>query len=204
MKTNCPVRYRPSWAQLSNLTHLNLRSNGLTGPVPTELGNLTKLEFLRLAGNQLTGCVPTALQNVADTDFGALGLPFCGATPGASTNDREALVALYNATGGANWTNRTNWLSDEPLDEWHGVTTDESGRVTEVDLRENGLNGRLPSELGNLTNLEELRLFENQLTGPVPSSLGKPDQLAMVESAHQRFQGRHSQRVRSLIKSHIS
>ena len=27
-----------------------------------------------------------------------------------------ALEALYNATGGANWTNNTNWLSDEPLE----------------------------------------------------------------------------------------
>ena len=29
-------------------------------------------------------------------------------------SDREALVALYNATDGPNWTNSTNWLSDEP------------------------------------------------------------------------------------------
>ena len=33
-------------------------------------------------------------------------------------SDRAALVALYNATGGANWTDNTNWLSDEPLSEW--------------------------------------------------------------------------------------
>ena len=28
--------------------------------------------------------------------------------------DREALVALYNATGGPNWTRNNNWLSDVP------------------------------------------------------------------------------------------
>ena len=31
--------------------------------------------------------------------------------------DREALVALYNATEGENWANNENWLSDVPLDE---------------------------------------------------------------------------------------
>ena len=36
--------------------------------------------------------------------------------------DRAALAALYNATGGGNWTNNTNWLSEEPLSEWYGVT----------------------------------------------------------------------------------
>ena len=28
--------------------------------------------------------------------------------------DKAALVALYDATGGANWTTGTNWRSDEP------------------------------------------------------------------------------------------
>ena len=46
--------------------------------------------------------------------------------------DREALIALYNATGGPNWSNNTNWLSDAPLDQWHGVTTDGTGRVARL------------------------------------------------------------------------
>ena len=49
-------------------------------------------------------------------------------------SDREALVALYNATDGPNWHSRDNWLSDMPIDDWHGVTTDPSGRVTELTL----------------------------------------------------------------------
>ena len=43
--------------------------------------------------------------------------------------DRTALVALYNATDGANWTNNTNWLTNEAISEWHGVVTDGEGRV---------------------------------------------------------------------------
>ena len=60
---------------------------------------------------------------------------------GTVATDRAALVALYNATGGANWTNNTNWLTNEALSEWHGVTTDVSGRVTHLALGQNGLTG---------------------------------------------------------------
>ena len=56
------------------------------------------------------------------------------AASGSAETDREALVALYNATDGENWDISDNWLSDAPLGEWDGVTTDDDGRVTELDL----------------------------------------------------------------------
>ena len=40
------------------------------------------------------------------------------------TADRAALVALYNATGGADWTNNTNWLTKGPL----GMVRGRNGR----------------------------------------------------------------------------
>ena len=46
--------------------------------------------------------------------------------------DRAALVALHQATDGPNWKNSANWLSDEPLGEWHGVGVDSLGRVTSL------------------------------------------------------------------------
>ena len=89
-----------------------------------------------------------------------------------SSTDREALVALYNATGGPNWTDNTNWLSDEPLGSWYGVTTDESGRVTELDLFSNQLNGSIPVAVGNLSNLQGLNLSQGLLSGSIPAELG--------------------------------
>ena len=90
----------------------------------------------------------------------------------SASGDRAALIALFTATGGSNWTNRTNWSSDTPIREWHGVTTDANGRVTRLHLHENNLQGPIPLELGNLTNLEELGLFGNGLTGQIPPELG--------------------------------
>ena len=104
--------------------------------------------------------------------FPALGLPSLEPDIPVSPVDRAALAALYNATGGANWANNESWLSDASGNEWHGVTVNRDGRVTRLDLRNNRLTGEIPSELGNLADLEQLSLPDNQLSGEIPSQLG--------------------------------
>ena len=88
-----------------------------------------------------------------------------------SPPDRQALEALYDATGGPSWTNSRNWKTEAPLDQWYGVSTDVSGRVIELNLDNNGLSGTIPSELGKLTNLLTLYVSRNRLTGELTSSL---------------------------------
>ena len=87
-----------------------------------------------------------------------------------TTSDRDALVALYNATDGPNWTypnwiRNHNWLSDKPLDEWYGVTADARDHVIVLRRWSSQLNGELPAELGNLSSIRELNLSRNQLSG---------------------------------------
>ena len=101
--------------------------------------------------------------------------------PTPTETDREALVALYYAgTGGANWFINSNWLSDAPIDEWFGVVTDASDRVTELHLYDNWLSGRIPPELGGLANLEWLGLSGNGLGGEIPPELGNLSNLERV------------------------
>ncbi len=89
------------------------------------------------------------------------------------SRDREALVALYQATNGPNWSNSENWLSDAPLDEWHGISTDYLGRVVRVNLGDNHLNGSIPPEMGQLQNLEFLAIYNERLPGPIPPEIGE-------------------------------
>ena len=95
--------------------------------------------------------------------------------------DRAALVALYEATDGPNWTNNENWLTDAPLGEWHGVWVGDDGRVRRLDLEAKpdwwpwsykNLTGPIPPELGNLASLESLSLSGHDLTGSIPPELG--------------------------------
>ena len=83
-----------------------------------------------------------------------------------------ALHALYNATDGANWINSGNWLSDAPLSDWHGIKTDDDGRMTEIYLIGNNLSGEIPAALGELGHLEGLYLARNDLSGSIPAELG--------------------------------
>ena len=96
----------------------------------------------------------------------------------ASDREKAVLVALYWATGGTNWETNTNWLSSTyPLDQWYGVTTDDEGRVTRLDLSYNWLTGPIPETLGQLKNLQDLYLSGNRLTGTIPETLGQLDSL---------------------------
>ena len=97
----------------------------------------------------------------------------------AETN-REALVALYNATGGPNWTNNADWLSDTPVGEWHGVQADSAGVVIALNLYSNGLRGEIPPELGQLSILYDLNLEFNELSGEIPPELGQLSNLEVL------------------------
>ena len=92
-------------------------------------------------------------------------------------SDRAVLVALYNATGGPNWTDNINWLSNEPLSEWYGVATSDDGRVWRLSLHGNQLTGTIPVELAQLSQLWWLDLAGNQLTGTIPVELSQLSQL---------------------------
>ena len=86
--------------------------------------------------------------------------------------DRETLTALYHATNGDEWTNNDNWLSNAPLGDWYGVTTNFAGEVTRIELPRNNLRGSIPAELYRLSALEGLELPWNELTGNIPPELG--------------------------------
>ncbi len=98
----------------------------------------------------------------------------------SANTDRVALVALYNATDGANWLKSDNWLTEAPLYDWHGVETDSTGRVVSLNLEDNQLRGTIPPELGRLSNLTELRLYDNWLSGTIPTELGKLTNLEVL------------------------
>lgn len=68
----------------------------------------------------------------------------------------DALVSFYNATGGPQWKNNTNWCSDKPLEEWYGVEVNEAGLVENLYLGGNTFIGYIPEKITNLKQLKNL------------------------------------------------
>lgn len=64
----------------------------------------------------------------------------------------EALVALYDSTNGAGWTNKAGWLQTNTPCSWYGSTCSQ-GHIQGLGLQQNQLTGAIAPQLGNLVNL---------------------------------------------------
>ena len=198
---------------LGSLRHLLLNFNELTGQVPSEIGNLRSLEVLALHFNDLRGPLPlslAALDNLeeflytstlvcvpADQSFRAwLNALSLHEGNGARLNgigcesDRDILATLYHSTNGPQWTNSDNWLTDAALDDWYGVSTDNSGRVTMLYLDSNRLSGSIPPELGRLSSLEELDLTRTYLKNVLAAYIGPQSERSRESSPYDIPTGR--------------
>lgn len=103
-------------------------------------------------------------------------------------SEKEALTALYDATGGEHWTNRTNWCSDKPLSEWYGITY-YNDKVQWINLPWNNLQGEIPDEFFSLPNLIHLNFEGNKLTGNLPPEISKWEGLNFLGLANNDFTG---------------
>jgi len=140
----------------TQLEILELKSRGLTGEIPPEIGNLTNLTQIHLDGNQLTGEIPKEIGNLTSLTY--LGL-----------HSNELTGEIPSSIG--NLTNLTELnLANNSLT---GIPS-EIGNLTNLtylSLSDNQLSGEIPPEIGNLTNLIGLYLYDNQLTGDIPQSV---------------------------------
>ena len=196
----------PSIGRLVRMRDLTLRDNeGMDGPLPPAMGGLAGLEYLNLSNTALTGPLPETFANLTVERFYHARTGLCVPRSLAAwyetlgnndplpcipeTGDREVLVTLYDETGGPEWGRSGNWRTDESLNTWYGVTTDEEGYITEIFMPWNRLTGSIPPELGDLLRLERLALYGNDLSGPIPPEIGKLTALRRLSLSSNELEG---------------
>ena len=201
---------------IEHLEILDLRQNQLTGEIPAGLGDIEHLEILDLSKNQLNGEIPRGFER-SDTNrvdltenpelcvpapnsrlrarFSSSGI--CAAAGGVDV-DREALVALYQATSGDTWVSADNWLSNQPFNTWLGVNTHPTGRVSHLRLVSNELNGAIPPEIGDLAHLVSLTLADSGLTGEIPPEIGDLTYLIRLNIVKTQLTGEIPSTLRNL------
>ena len=157
---------------------IQIYSCNITGSIPASFANLpesTKQVYVN--DNKMTGTIPAAV--AAHPGFSSWrwdpqqeGYGMTIAPAPSRQLDSLALVAIYNASDGANWT-KNNWDLTTPINTWPAVTVTD-GRVTALKLSTSGViasEWTLPEEIGNLTELTDLRVNSNKLTGSLPETL---------------------------------
>ena len=109
-----------------------------------------------------------------------------------------ALNSFYNATGYSPYGNASASQPGTIVDDGDlldvycdhpGVFCDNEGFVLSIDLRESGLNGTIPSEIGDFVRLRALRLNDNDLFGELPTSLLEMASLRYLNLGHNMIEG---------------
>ena len=133
--------------------------------------------------------VPTATRipiiqpnNTPDINF-TLSAPV-----GPPDSERQALISLYQATGGASWYTHFGWSTASNVCTWVRVTCHD-GHVTGLNLNQNNLSGPLPVSLADLPELRLLYLNQNNLSGAIPTQLGSIARLAVLRLNDNQLSG---------------
>ena len=143
---------------LTMMQRLEIESDSLSGSIPSEFGSMTALTTLSLAGNQLSGTLVTELGNLFQ--LRQLKLSMRTQIQQLSNRDLSGVIPreyfVRRADDGANGT-----LS--PAFPW----------LEHLWLENTRISGEIPTELGLMTNLMEIRMGRNpNMEGSIPSELG--------------------------------
>ena len=146
---------------LPRVLSLNLTTSGLTGIVPSELGELSELRYLHLYGNDLSGEIPSELGHLANLDTLDLGDNQLTGTIPAELGQLARLVSL-----------------DLSANQLTGTIPAQLGDLEGLEwlvIADNRLAGDITGALMSLPNLNYVNIEDNRLSGCIPEALRDVD-----------------------------
>jgi len=188
---------------LSSLTYLEVEHNSLSGTIPSNTGySLPSLQYLHLDHNNFVGNIPNSIFNSSNLiHFQLNDNAFSGTLPNIAFGDLrflESLLIYYNnlTIGDSHqfFTSLTNcrYLKYLDLAGNHISNLPKSiGNLTSEDFHvaSCGIDGNIPLEVGNMTNLLRFNLYENNITGPIPGTFKELQKLQHLSLSNNGLQG---------------
>ncbi|KAJ1690921.1 hypothetical protein LUZ63_015076 [Rhynchospora breviuscula] len=155
----------------SNLERLHLYNNQFKGQIPPSISNCSALKQIELDANNFSGIIPFTIGFLENLQFLVIGSG--NKLEAKSPSDWMFLDALGNCTY-----LQGLYLNHNQL---QGVLPNSianlSKSLTALRLTGNPISGRIPPNLGKLTNLETLLLDDMLLDGTIPEEIGNLFQL---------------------------
>ena len=157
-----PMMAVPDLQVLTGLTYLSLQNCGLTGIIPTWLGQLTGLEYLNFGQNGLMGNLPIALLQLSNLKH----LDFSDQVSGGGGIGGDLLDFVNNTELSEIYLQRNELSGSIPSTMLQMYSNTD---LVTLDLRYNYLTGEIPSALSRIEDLN-LYLSSNQITS-LPESI---------------------------------
>ncbi|KAG8485238.1 hypothetical protein CXB51_021270 [Gossypium anomalum] len=187
---------------LSALSVLLLKANYFIGEIPIEMCKLYLLRIIDLSQNKLSGSIPSCLSHL--TLKRSYKISFIGNYQIIFTGIKDR--SNYFGMTEFEWSTLKGALSldvysfiENQIEENVNYTTKRvsytyKGNILElmsgIDLSCNRLTGEIPTEIGNLSEIQSLNLSQNNLTGHIPSMFSKLKQIESLDLSHNNLIGR--------------
>ncbi|XP_052141994.1 probable LRR receptor-like serine/threonine-protein kinase At3g47570 [Oryza glaberrima] len=199
---------------ISSLKYLELANNSLIGRLPPDIGYmLPNLQRLILSKTRLSGPIPASLVNASKleiihlVDIGLTGiLPSFG-----SLSHLQQLDLAYNQLEAGDWSFLSSLANCTQLQrlclDGNGLQGHLPSSVGNLPselkwlwLKQNKLSGTIPLEIGNLRSLEVLYMDQNLFTGTIPPSVGNLSNLLVLSFAQNNLSGHVPDSIGNLVK----
>ncbi|CAL9174678.1 unnamed protein product [Musa hybrid cultivar] len=159
-----------SLGNLTNLRHLDLRDNSISGEIPQTVGNSVRLEYLDLSITGINGKIPQAIGNLSNLlELHLSSNKIVGWIP-PSIGNLSNLLELH--------------LSGNKIVGWIPPSIGNLTNLVHLDLSRNNISGYIPETLGTLIHMEELFLSNNHISGQIPKKIGKLHHLQYLDMSY--------------------
>ncbi|XP_064999490.1 receptor-like protein EIX1 [Musa acuminata AAA Group] len=164
-----------SLGNFTNLRHLGLAANSISGEIPQTVGNFVRLEYLDLSYNDIIGKIPESIGNLSNlVELHLSANKIVGGIP--KTMGTLIHIKILDLTD--------NRISGEITETIGGLQN-----LQILSLDNNFITGEISETIGGLQNLQTLILKGNSFTGQIPDTIGRLHSLKYLDISNNNLSG---------------